>query len=111
MKHPKKFEIPGLFGNIMKGYQIPYRQHTLFVIASTDRDKWEHVSVHGVDPDGNEYTPSWDEMCFIKDLFFHEEEVAIQIHPKRSQYVNAHKNTLHLWRDLKGAFELPSLEL
>ena len=37
-------------------------------------------------------------MCFIKDVFWDEEDVVIQYHPKKSEYVNRHENCLHLWR-------------
>lgn len=73
-------EINGWRGSVIWGY---------------DEHGWEHVSVspydHGI-------TPSWDDMCRLKDIFFDEEELAIQIHPKKSQYVNKMPNCLHLWR-------------
>ena len=56
---------------------------------------WEHVSVS---PRKKHITPSWDDMCRLKDIFFYDEEVAIQIHPKKSEYVNNMPNCLHLWR-------------
>lgn len=108
MKHPEQFELPGLFTEYMRAYQFPLsNKNLLCVITSTDGKKWEHVSVSGLDAQGNGYTPSWDEMCFIKDQFFDAEQVAIQIHPKKSEYVNSHKNCLHLWRDITGSFDLP----
>ena len=69
---------------------------TLYVIASNGMG-WEHVSVHVLD--GKEQrTPTWREMCFIKDLFWDGEDVVIQYHPMKSEYVNNHPFTLHLWR-------------
>ena len=34
----------------------------------------------------------------LKDVFFEDEEEAYQIHPKKSEYVNAVENCLHLWK-------------
>ena len=51
--------------------------------------------------------PNWPEMCFIKDLFFDEEETVMQLHPPRSQWINNHEYCLHLWRPLDGSIPLP----
>ena len=56
---------------------------------------WDHVSVA---PFQKRVTPSWNDMCILKDIFFKEDEVAIQIHPAKSEYVNNVDNCLHLWR-------------
>ena len=49
-------------------------------------------------PYNRKITPTWDDMCAIKDVFFEDEEAAIQLHPKKSEYVNIMSNCLHLWR-------------
>lgn len=72
------------------------------VAFDEDKDGWEHVSVL---PLNLEVFPSWNDMCFVKDMFWEDEEEVFQIHPKKSKYVNVMPNCLHLWR-LKG-FELP----
>ena len=54
---------------------------------------WEHVSVST-----NRRTPNWQEMAFVKDLFWDEEETVVQFHPPKSQYVNNHPHCLHLWK-------------
>ena len=69
----------------------------LFVIAS-DGMGWEHVSVHAAMPNGKSRIPVWDEMNYIKDLFWGDEDVVMQLHPKKSEYVNNHPSVLHLWR-------------
>lgn len=56
---------------------------------------WDHVSVC---PIKRNYTPSWDDMCLIKELFFNDSEAVIQIHPPKDEYVNNMPNCLHLWR-------------
>jgi len=56
---------------------------------------WEHVSVC---PIKKHIMPSWEDMCFIKNLFWNEDEAVIEIHPAKSEYVNNMPNCLHLWR-------------
>ena len=73
-------------------FLIPFQPFTLRVIAS-DGMGWEHGSLSLP-----KRTPHWREMCFIKDVFWDGEDVVIQYHPKKSEYVNRHENCLHLWR-------------
>lgn len=82
------------------GFLIEGPQGRLKIIASTGKaaqragyPPWEHVSVSCPTR-----TPTWEEMCFVKDLFWGPVEVVMQLHPKRSEYVNCHPFTLHLWR-------------
>jgi hypothetical protein len=75
-------------------------------------DRWEHVSVHAFKDGTREFvskdrTPSWKEMCFVKDLCWDAEDVVMQLHPKRSEYVNQHPHTLHLWRPLDATIPTP----
>lgn len=65
---------------------------------------WEHVSVSVASMNR---CPNWPEMCFVKDLFWGEEETVIQFHPPRSEYVNHHPTTLHLWRNRTDAIATP----
>jgi len=60
----------------------------------SDGGGWEHVSV----TINRARTPGWDTMCFVKDQFWGEEDVVMQIHPRKSDYVNFHPYCLHLWR-------------
>jgi hypothetical protein len=58
---------------------------------------WEHVSVNAIRGKQSR-PPSWKEMAFVKDLCWEDEDVVVQYHPRRSEYVNAHPHVLHLWR-------------
>jgi hypothetical protein len=60
--------------------------------ASLDRG-WEHVSISLVDR-----CPLWDEMAFVKDLFWREDELVVQFHPPKAEYINQHSFCLHLWK-------------
>lgn len=64
-------------------------------------ENWDHVSVSLYDR-----CPTWEEMCFIKELFFERDEPAIQLHPVKD-YINNHPYCLHLWRPLEEAIPLP----
>lgn len=64
------------------------------VVFGFDENGWEHVSVSPY----KGKLPTWDDMCEIKDIFWEDEEEVIQIHPKKSEYVNIMDNCLHLWR-------------
>lgn len=74
----------------------------LAVIAS-DGDGWEHVSVSTP-----VRTPTWAEMCFIKSMFWGEDDCVVQFHPPKSEYVNQHPFCLHLWRKTDAEFDRPS---
>jgi len=87
----------------------------LFTIASDGLDDselggWEHVSVQATRasaPTAVGRVPTWKEMAFLKDVFWDAEDVVMQLHPRRSQYVNNHPNVLHLWRPLRDAIPEP----
>jgi hypothetical protein len=76
-------------------------RHRLFVIAS-DEDGWEHVSIS---LHNEARLPTWTEMCYVKDLFWDEDEVVIQYHPAKADYVNFQSSTLHMWKPV--GIELP----
>jgi hypothetical protein len=69
----------------------------LSVIAS-DGCEWEHVSAKAMYKPGRFKVPNWEEMCYLKTLFWDPEDVVMQLHPKQSEYVNNHPSVLHLWR-------------
>jgi hypothetical protein len=85
-------------------FEIPYKSTTLHVLACGADDflPWDHVSVST-----SNRCPNWDEMCFVKDLFFDEKETVVQFHPKKSEYVNRMPYCLHLWRDTRAEHVLP----
>ena len=77
----------------------------LLVVMSGGVDQengWEHVSVSA-----NKRPPTWDEMCFVKNIFWDEEEMVVQFHPPKSEYVNFHPHCLHLWRPITMTIPMP----
>lgn len=86
-------------------FHIPFESYELMVVAS-DGLGWEHVSVSL-----RNRTPNWKEMCFIKDLFWNDEDCVVQFHPPKSEYVNRHNYCLHLWRKIGYEFPRPEKQL
>lgn len=70
---------------------VPYLREVFRCVVS-DGGGWEHVSVSL-----SHRCPIWPEMCFIKGVFWDDEECVIQYHPVKSEYVNNHPFCLHLW--------------
>lgn len=100
----KRICLPGtnLVGDDYNGaFKINYQGSYYLVIASNGME-WEHVSVSN-----NQRIPSWEVMNKIKEMFFEDEEVVIQIHPKKSEYINIAKNCLHLWRPINKEIPTP----
>jgi len=90
----------------------------LLVVSAGDPETWvacgfpppcfEHVSVSvRRDADGlvAKRCPTWDEMAFVKDLCWSEDEAVVQYHPPKADYVNWHPHVLHLWKPV--GVELP----
>jgi len=65
-------------------------------------ENWEHASASFA-----HRTPTWGEMCDVKNLCWQEEEAVMQLHPPEDQWVNCHPYCLHLWRPKGQAIPLP----
>jgi hypothetical protein len=61
---------------------------------------WNHISVST-----QRRCPTWDEMCFIKNLFWDDEDCVLQYHPPKSEYIDCHPYCLHLWQPI--GIEIP----
>jgi len=94
------------FGDDYGYFEVPRETGLLRVISSGNGEPWEHVSISLEDR-----TPTWEEMCFVKDLFWGPEETVIQFHPKESKYVNNMPHCLHLWKKRGVDYELPPQSL
>ena len=84
--------------------KVPVIGTELRVVAS-DGGGWEHVSVSLPNR-----CPSWNEMCFVKAVFWDDDDCVVQFHPAKSQYVNNHKFCLHLWRPTELQIPTPPTE-
>lgn len=102
MKYPMQFCIQGGQCGDDGGYfLIDFEGRPLQVIASTGLG-WDHVSVSLTNR-----CPNWREMSFIKDLFFEENEVVMQLHVTKKDHINLHPYCLHLWRPQLEKIPLP----
>lgn len=91
----KSYGNNGLFMFWFNGYEV--------LCQVSDGLDWEHVSV----TINRQRTPTWEVMNHVKDLFWDEEDIVIQFHPPKSQYVNRHPFCLHLWRPIGTILPLP----
>jgi len=69
-----------------------YRINKMGIIVSWGMG-WDHVSVSRQDR-----CPTWDEMEYVRTLFFDESEWVVQFSAPRSKHINIHPNCLHMWR-------------
>lgn len=78
----------------------------LNIIASSDAG-WDHVSISLMNR-----VPNYKEMCWVKEQFFQDYELAIQYFMPKAQHINIHPNCLHLWRPWHETGEIitPPLE-
>lgn len=65
---------------------------------------WEHVSISIPTIDR---CPTWEEMCFVKSLFWDDEDTVVQFHPPKKEHVSYHDYCLHLWRESGTNFKTP----
>ena len=72
------------------------------IVKFTRAIGWEHLSVSFDDE-----TPSWDFMQEMKELFWKDDEVCYQLHPKKSEYINNNEYCLHIWRNLEQEVKTP----
>lgn len=87
-------------------FKIPLKGKQFLSCIASDGLDWDHVSVcfyNGKERD----IPLWDHMCKVKDLFWEEEDVVIQLHPKKSNYVNINPYVLHLWKPQNIELPMP----
>lgn len=101
---PERYWSDDSFGE--NGMFVFFTNHPIVRVRCicSDGEGWKHVSVSIVD---DRRTPRWETMCEVKDLFFGPEDVVIQFHPRRSEYVNAHPGCLHLWMPIGVTLPTP----
>ncbi|SRR5260370_9467 len=112
------FVLPGIIGRQIFIVCSDWSQVALFSDDQLRRqgldpalrtNGWEHVSASA--RFGRDYKdpsiPTWAEMCYVKDLFWDDEDVVVQFHPRKSEYVNEQPHTLHLWRPIHVELPVP----
>lgn len=73
----------------------------LWAIASAG-DGWDHVSVSH-----QRRCPTWEEMVYVRRLFFKPDEWVVEYHPPESKNISLHQFCLHLWRPQLVTLPIP----
>lgn len=81
------------YGEKQGAFRIRHNGNMYLFIISEGME-WDHVSMSL----NRKRCPTWEEMCWAKDLFFSDDETVIQYHPPKKDHVNCHPHCLHLWR-------------
>lgn len=116
-KAPEEFRIKN---HSVLGSNSSYGNNGFFIIPHnkiddyfynciiSDSEGWEHVSVTiSARKRKVERCPTWEEMCYVKNIFFNEDECVVQYHPVKNDYVSNHKYCLHLWRPTESEVPVP----
>jgi hypothetical protein len=89
-------------GHPLEGLRVYARKGGLKVLFSVDNlhgdgKTWIHVSMSK-----EFHLPTYDDMCSVKSIFIGDDRQALQIFPKKSEWINIHPFTLHLWCCVEG---------
>lgn len=71
-------------------------------ILFSSGEGWEHVSVSR-----RSKTPSYEDMVWVKQQFWSDDECVMQLHVPEKDHVNCHPNCLHLWRPINESIPRP----
>lgn len=90
-------------------FKIPIDEKSYFFVGASTDFGWDHIALRKIvkmERSSVEVTPIANEVEYIKKLFFRD-EVAIEVHPKKEDYVNLNHATLHLWRPNRNDLIMP----
>lgn len=112
MKFPEGHQFHTNYGDLFGCFLLQLGAgERLFCIASagTEEMPWEHVSVSVKTKalEETDETPSWEEMCMVKEKFWDPEDCVVQFHPPEAEYINTHNHCLHLWKKHGENIETP----
>lgn len=79
-------------------YKFPLSENAYGQCSATNFNnvRWEHIMLN-LEP--HKRCASYEEMSALKEKFWRKNEVAIQVHPKKANYINIKQYALHLWRN------------
>lgn len=100
-------------------YHIPHNtiDRYIYNVVFSIGMGWEHMSVSLLKINGKnkiekvERCPTWEEMCFLKNVFWTPEECCVQYHPAMADYISNHKWCLHVWRSTEVQMPVPDTVL
>lgn len=106
LKHLDKYRVPfmGDYGDEFNGaFEIRLKDFGMeFHIIASNGLGWDHVSIST-----ETRCPKWNEMQQFKEMFFKDDEVVMQLHPAKENYINHYEFCLHLWRPQEVEIPLP----
>lgn len=101
-----KFKQPDPNGRLYEDnngvYKLTAPGGSRLTIISSDEGGWDHVSVSLPNR-----CPTWEEMAYVKSLFFRDDETAMELHVPTKDHRNLHPFCLHLWRPQDAIIPLP----
>lgn len=97
-------KLAGDLDEISGWYRVWHGVQALNVMASNGGG-WDHVSVST-----SHRCPTWEEMEYVRGLFFRPSETVMQLSVPRSRHISIHPYCLHLWRPQDGQIPLPPPE-
>jgi len=97
-----KHDRSGVFFVLYKGAQLKVLSSDGlgWMDSGMPGEPWEHVSVSLKDR-----CPTWEEMDFIKRIFWKDDEVVMQLHVPRKDHISFCETCLHLWKPI--GLEIP----
>lgn len=123
-KHPLKFAEKGRVrygshaskpGDRFGAFQLLYTSEAAscgMLIIADDGSDWKAAGLSGepfehVSVSLHERTPTWEELEYVRNIFWTNEETVMQLHVPAADHVNQQANTLHLWRPTKTPIPRP----
>lgn len=52
-------------------------------------------------------TPTWEQMSMMKNIFWREDEICMQLHPAKENYIDNMPHCLHIWRPINKEIPTP----
>jgi hypothetical protein len=83
-------------------FLLPSGEGVMLSVVASDGLGWDHVSVSLPDR-----CPTWEEMEYVRKLFFRGDEWVMQLHAPTEKNINFHPHCLHLWRPQQAAIPIP----
>lgn len=83
-------------------FLIPHPLGAKLRVIASSGEGWDHLSISL-----EHRCPTWNEMDYVKRMFFKEDEVAMQLHVTPKEHINCHKYCLHIWRPHNEVIPLP----
>jgi hypothetical protein len=85
------------------------KDNEMYVLVSEelrDDEWWRHVSFSRRDR-----LPSWEDLREVKDIFIGKEKIAVQVLPRKSEYVNIAPYVLNIYHRLDDISPLPDFRV